>query len=117
MPHDIRTADGLSLHVTRWVPPTAPRGTVVLVHGLGEHAGRYTHVAAALNAAGWRVLACDQRGHGQSAGPRGGIAAPDSLLADLSRVLDSARAEQPGPLVLLGHSLGGLVVQRSRSTG
>ncbi|MBK7614828.1 MAG: alpha/beta hydrolase [Burkholderiales bacterium] len=108
----LQTSDSLALHLHCWPGPATPRGTVVLVHGLGEHAGRYTHVAAALNAAGWRVLACDQRGHGQSAGPRGGIAAPDSLLADLALVLDSARAEQPGPLVLLGHSLGGLVAAR-----
>jgi alpha-beta hydrolase superfamily lysophospholipase len=112
MPHDIRTADGLSLHITRWAPPTAPRGTVVLVHGLGEHAGRYAHVAAALTAARWQVLAYDQRGHGQSAGPRGGIAASDSLLADLAVVLDATRTAHPGPLVLLGHSLGGLLAAR-----
>ena len=108
----LQTHDGLALHLQHWPSPGAPRGTVVLVHGLGEHAGRYAHVAAALNAQGWRVLGYDQRGHGQSAGPRGGIAASDSLLADLALVLDTARAAHPGPLVLLGHSLGGLVAAR-----
>jgi alpha-beta hydrolase superfamily lysophospholipase len=112
MPHDLHTADGLSLHLTHSDAPAPGCGTVLIVHGLGEHAGRYAHVAAALNAQGWGVLGYDQRGHGQSAGPRGGIAAPHSLLADLALVLDSARAAHPGPLVLLGHSLGGLVVAR-----
>lgn len=108
----LHTPDGLALHLRLWPGPANPRGTVVLVHGLGEHAGRYTHVAAAMNATGWRVLAHDQRGHGLSAGPRGGVAAPHSLLADLALVLDAARAAHPGPLVLLGHSLGGLLAAR-----
>jgi len=112
MPTSLQTSDGLALHLQRWPGPANPHGTVVLVHGLGEHAGRYAHVAEALNAAGWQVLAHDQRGHGRSAGPRGGIAAPDSLMADLALVLDAARAGGPGPLVLLGHSLGGLVAAR-----
>ena len=112
MPTSLQTSDGLALHLQRWPGPANPHGTVVLVHGLGEHAGRYAHVAAALSAAGWQVLAHDQRGHGRSAGPRGGIAAPDSLMADLALVLDAARAGGPGPLVLLGHSLGGLVAAR-----
>jgi alpha-beta hydrolase superfamily lysophospholipase len=112
MPAPLPTPDGLPLHLHRWNAPAHPHGTVVLVHGLGEHAGRYAHVAATLNAAGWDVLAHDQRGHGRSGGPRGGIATPHSLLADLALVLDAARAAQPGPLVLLGHSLGGLVAAR-----
>lgn len=112
MPPTLTTADGLPLHLHHWPAPANPRGTVVVVHGLGEHAGRYAHVADALNAAGWQVLAHDQRGHGHSGGPRGGIAAPLSLLADLALVLDAARAAHPGPLVLLGHSLGGLVAAR-----
>lgn len=109
---NLTTADGLPLHLHHWPVPANPRGTVVLVHGLGEHAGRYAHVAAALNAAGWQVLAHDQRGHGRSGGPRGGMATPHSLLADLAQVLDAARATHPGPRVLLGHSLGGLVAAR-----
>lgn len=113
--HDIVTThDGLALRLSAWPAPApgTPRGTVLLVHGLGEHAGRYAHVAAALNAAGWAVLAYDQRGHGDSAGAQGDIAEPDSLLRDLAAVVDEARRRQPGPLVLLGHSMGGLVAAR-----
>jgi alpha-beta hydrolase superfamily lysophospholipase len=113
----LRTADGLALHRHSW--PLAPgasveraRGTLLLVHGLGEHAGRYAHVAEALNAAGWQVEAFDQRGHGLSDGARGVIPASDSLLADLALVVDQLRGARPGPLVLLGHSMGGAVAAR-----
>ncbi|MFO1341458.1 MAG: alpha/beta hydrolase, partial [Burkholderiaceae bacterium] len=108
----VQTGDGLALRLHEWSPGTAPRGQVLIVHGLGEHAGRYAHVAGALNAHGWQVLSYDQRGHGGSAGAQGDIATPDSLLDDLARVLDAVRVPSHGPLVLLGHSLGGLVAAR-----
>jgi len=112
MHHEIHTADGLTLRLHLWDVGIAPRGQVVIVHGLGEHGGRYARVAASLNAHGWRVVAYDQRGHGASQGARGVMGAPDSLLVDLARVLDVARAACDGPLVLLGHSLGGLIAAR-----
>ncbi|HSI58013.1 MAG TPA: lysophospholipase [Ideonella sp.] len=117
MPNDapVLTADGLLLHLRLWEPGAASRGQVLIVHGLGEHAGRYEAVAAALKAYGWRVAAYDQRGHGASEGERGVIAASDSLLCDLARVIDRVHAEPgrpPTPLILLGHSLGGLVAAR-----
>ena len=112
MPLSLRTADGLTLALGEWVPATASRGTVLVVHGLGEHMGRYAHVAAALCARGWRVFAYDQRGHGTSQGERGRLSTADALLVDLAAVIDAVRARSPGPLVLLGHSLGGLVVAR-----
>ena len=109
----VRTADGLALPLTRWPKPTGtPRGTVLIVHGLGEHAGRYAHVMAHLAANGWASVAYDQRGHGRAPGSRGGLPAPHSLLDDLGRVVARVRAIQPGPLVLLGHSLGGLIAAR-----
>jgi len=98
--------------VRRDWPSADARGTIVIVHGLGEHIGRYAHVAARLNANRWSVVGYDQRGHGASPGERGRIAAGDDLLADLAEVVDAVRAEASGPLVLLGHSLGGLVVAR-----
>ncbi|MFP5370123.1 MAG: lysophospholipase [Actinomycetes bacterium] len=107
--------DGVALHVRTWEPSGAARGTVVLVHGLGEHAGRYGHVAAPLSADGWRVVAHDHRGHGQSAGPRAGLAERDDLLVDLAQVVDEHRGD--GPLVLLGHSLGGTVAARFVAEG
>ena len=111
MGRTIRTRDGLALVRRDW-PSADARGTIVIVHGLGEHIGRYGHVAAHLNASRWSVVGYDQRGHGASPGERGRIAAHDDLLADLAALVDDVRAEASGPLVLLGHSLGGLVVAR-----
>ena len=111
MGQTVRTRDGLALARRDW-PSADARGTIVIVHGLGEHIGRYAHVAARLNASRWSVVGYDQRGHGESPGERGRIAADDDLLADLAAVVDAVRAEAKGALVLLGHSLGGLVVAR-----
>ena len=108
-----RTHDGLALQGRTW-PCRDARGTIVIVHGLGEHIGRYAHVAAAMNARRWRVVGYDQRGHGASEGARGRLGAVDDLLRDLAVVLDAVRADLDfvAPLALLGHSLGGLVVAR-----
>ena len=112
------TLDGLALHRLDGPPAQPPlRGTLLLVHGLGEHAGRYAHVMACLAGQGWAVVAYDQRGHGRSPGPRGAIAAPDSLLADLGAVIRQVRQGRPGPLLLLGHSMGGVVAGRFVAEG
>ena len=113
----LTTADGCRLHLQRWAAPgPAPsRGTVQIVHGLGEHIGRYAAVARALNAAGWHVVGHDQRGHGRSGGARGAVPAGPGLLADLSQVIDHVR--HPGCHVLLGHSMGGLVAARFVAEG
>jgi alpha-beta hydrolase superfamily lysophospholipase len=107
----VTTSDGLALAVRPW-PCAGARGHVLLVHGLGEHAGRYDTLARDLNAAGFAVTSYDQRGHGRSPGPRGVIPAPDSLCADLAAVIDALHAAGQPPTVLLGHSLGGLVAAR-----
>lgn len=105
------------LAVYDWALPASQLlGTVVLVHGLGEHAGRYGEVAAHLHQWGFAVRAYDHQGHGQSEGPRGDLLRPGSLQADLCRVIDDTR-QRPAlvdtPLILLGHSMGGLVVART----
>ena len=105
------------LAVHDWILPAAkPLGTVLLVHGLGEHAGRYGELAANLHQWGFAVRAYDQQGHGRSDGARGDLLRPGSLQADLCRVIDDTR-QQPAlmgsPLILLGHSMGGLVVART----
>ncbi len=108
-----RTHDDLALQGRAW-PCRDARGTIVIVHGLGEHIGRYAHVAASLNAHRWSVVGYDQRGHGASEGARGRLGAVDDLLVDLAGVVDAVRADPEfvAPLVLLGHSLGGLVAAR-----
>lgn len=108
----LRTYDGLALALREWPAAGTLRGTVLVVHGLGEHMGRYAHVVASLCAHGWHVFAYDQRGHGTSEGDRGRLSAADDLLVDLGVVIDAVRARSRGPMVLLGHSLGGLVVAR-----
>jgi len=116
----LRTRDHLGLHWRCWGPPAAQalRGRVLVVHGLGEHIARYDEVAHALTADGWQVHGYDQRGHGRSPGPRGGLRADDDLLADLGAAITKVRAEAPaGPLVLLGHSMGGAVAARFVAEG
>jgi alpha-beta hydrolase superfamily lysophospholipase len=109
----ITAGDGTRLARRLWSPRHEdPRGTVLIVHGLGEHGGRYGHVAAWLVARGWRVSAYDHRGHGASEGARGRLRRSDDLLTDLAVLVDAERAGSPGPLVLLGHSMGGLVAAR-----
>ncbi|MCK9688765.1 alpha/beta hydrolase [Scleromatobacter humisilvae] len=111
------TDDGLALHLRVWPAANASRGVAVLVHGLGEHIDRYDHVARRLNGLGFDVVGYDHRGHGRSPGQRGGMPADESLCADLGRVLYAARESFPGPLVLIGHSLGGLIAGRFVAEG
>jgi alpha-beta hydrolase superfamily lysophospholipase len=112
----LTTSDGLKLQWREW-PCDDARGTVLIVHGLGEHIGRYEHVAAQLLRGGWHVVGYDQRGHGASEGPRGRLHHPDDLLRDLALVIDAVRARLRGPLLLLGHSMGGLVAARMVAAG
>jgi alpha-beta hydrolase superfamily lysophospholipase len=87
------------------------RADVLLTHGLGEHTGRYAHVAAALAGRGIRLLAYDLRGHGRSSGRRGDVERYEDFLDDLCAV--SAQAPWSGrPVFLFGHSLGGQVTLR-----
>ncbi len=106
-------SDGDNLALQDWpLDPGQPlRGVVIVVHGLGEHAGRYDHVARRLNHWGFAVRGYDQYGHGESGGPRGGLTSDDRLLDDLTDIVDSTRLrmKKGTPLILLGHSMGGLV--------
>lgn len=107
----LATRDGLALHRHHW-PCAGARGHVLVVHGLGEHGGRYAALAHDLVAAGYEVSAYDHRGHGRSGGARGVIARADSLCDDLATVVDALQSEGRPPTVLLGHSMGGLVAAR-----
>jgi alpha-beta hydrolase superfamily lysophospholipase len=112
----VTTDDGLALHVREWpAARPAPRGTVWILHGLGEHIGRHDDVAQELAAAGWRVVGHDQRGHGRSPGARGRLGDSHDLLRDLACVLDATSTT--GPRVLLGHSMGGVTAARFVAEG
>jgi lysophospholipase len=96
-----------------WTPAEAARGAIVLVHGVGEHSGRYEHVVARLLDEGYAVHASDHRGHGRSDGPRAFIEDMDDVVADVDTLVNRAVASHPGvPLFMLGHSMGGLISLR-----
>jgi alpha-beta hydrolase superfamily lysophospholipase len=105
--------DGDNLAVQDWPAPesVAPRGMVLLVHGLGEHAGRYHAIAQRLNSWGFTVRGYDHYGHGESDGVRGALPREARLVEDLIDMIGSTRKRMPAgaPLILLGHSMGGLV--------
>lgn len=91
-----------------WFPDGESRATVVIAHGLGEHGGRYQHVAAELVGKGMTVYAIDHRGHGRSGGPRAFLDRWRNAVADLDQLVELARRKSAGrPLFLLGHSMGG----------
>jgi acylglycerol lipase len=106
-----QTEDALRLYAQGWQPETKPKGVVCLVHGLGEHSGRYVHLAAFLNQAGYVLLAFDLRGHGKSEGQRGYAPGYEALLNDIAHLLEEATERYPDrPRFLYGHSLGGNLV-------
>ena len=101
--------DGKALFRRAWLPPD-PQRVLVVVHGFGEHCGRYEELATWFAHRGFAVHAYDQRGHGRTPGARGDIGRFDLLLDDVARMLDFAADSHPGlPLILLGHSMGGLI--------
>lgn len=113
--HSIKTADGTRLHLRHW-PHAGPRGTVLIVHGLGEHIGRYEHVAEWLGARDFAALGYDHRGHGRSDGRRGVIPRRRTLENDLCFVAEELRPQR-GPLIVLAHSLGGGVAAGAVARG
>lgn len=109
-------ADGTALFYREWLVADA-RGAVELVHGLGEHGGRYTELAQLMNRNGLSVRIHDHRGHGRSGGVRGSLARQDDLLTDLRQVFDDFCQQQQTIPFLFGHSLGGLVAARFATGG
>lgn len=111
------TRDGITQLQRRWrLAPSdlssdqavVPRSAVILVHGIGEHSGRYDHVGRFLAVQGHDVLAFDNRGFGQSGGRRGHVDSFEQFLDDVEDLVIERR-QLGAPVVLLGHSLGGLI--------
>ena len=101
------------VHVRRWDPDGAPAAAVFFVHGYAEHGGRYAHVAQAFCERGWTVAAADHVGHGRSDGERAVIWDFEDVVSDLGAAVDAVTAEHPNlPVVMLGHSMGGLITAR-----
>lgn len=105
----LRAADGSELFRRAWLP-AAPRRVLVVVHGFGEHSGRYEEFASWFARRGFAVHAADLRGHGRTPGRRGHVADFELLLDDLDGLLAFVSQQHPGlATTLLGHSMGGLL--------
>jgi alpha-beta hydrolase superfamily lysophospholipase len=105
-----QSRDGLRLYAQEW-PPECTDAVVCLVHGLGEHSGRYAHVAERLNQSGYSVLTFDLRGHGKSGGQRDYTPSFEAFMDDIDLLLGEAERRHPSlPCFLYGHSLGGILV-------
>lgn len=103
--------DSLELYHLAWLPDGEPKAVFVVVHGYGEHSGRYLNPVNYFVPRGLALYAYDLRGHGKSPGPRGHIVHFGEYLADTNAFLKLVRQLNPGhKLFLLGHSLGGLIV-------
>lgn len=114
MEYSIPLADGLCAHVRHFPAVEPARGTLVLVHGALEHGAYYEHVAARFVSWGWNAVVPDLRGLGQSGGPRMHVTDFEQYLSDLDRVLDDTAGS--APVLLLGHSMGGLIAIRYAQT-
>lgn len=106
-------AGSVRIHYRCWTVPS-PRAVVLVAHGLGEHSGRYEELARDFARAGLSTYALDHRGHGRSDGKRGHVRSFLRYLQDLERLRRRAVGSAGGtvPVLILGHSLGGLIVIR-----
>ena len=103
--------DGITFHVQGWEPDNDnPKALIALVHGLGEHTGRYTHVAKVMTDADYALVGFDLRGHGKSGGARGHAPSLEAYMQDIRQFFRYLVQRYPGiPHFLYGHSLGGLL--------
>ncbi len=100
--------DGIKFYEFGWEPDAKPKAVVGLVHGHGEHVGRYAHVGEAFAKAGYALVGFDARGHGKTSGPRGHTPSYDALMDDIADFLAQMQTRYPGlPRFLYGHSMGG----------
>ncbi len=104
------TKDQLKLFAQAWTPEGEVKAVLALVHGIGEHSGRYQEVARLLSREGYAMIGFDLRGHGRSEGPRGHFSYSEAL-EDVDRLIEEAQKLCPEkPIFLYGHSMGGNLV-------
>jgi alpha-beta hydrolase superfamily lysophospholipase len=107
----LESAGGLKLYAQRWRPPGQPRAAVAIVHGIGEHSGRFKNIVHHLVPRGHAVYSVDLRGHGRSPGQRGHLMSWSEYREDVKALLGWISAQEPGlPVFIYGHSMGGLIV-------
>ncbi len=111
-----KSFDGLEMFGRGWIPEGQPKAVITLVHGLGEHCGRYDHVGKMLVENGYALLAFDLRGHGKSGGQRGHAPSIEAFMKDIDEMLAQASARYPGvPQFIYGHTRQqGIRCQRQR---
>lgn len=107
-----KSSDEITFFIRGWEPEHGePKGLVALVHGLGEHTARYSHVGKVIAKAGYALVGFDLRGHGKSGGPRGHASSLDEYMQDIRQFFRLMEERYPEiPHFLYGHSLGGLLV-------
>ncbi|MBU1078799.1 MAG: lysophospholipase [Spirochaetes bacterium] len=106
-----KSEDGLTLYFQGWEPDRRKKGVICLVHGIGEHSGRYEHLAERLVKDHFALISFDLRGHGNSEGQKGYIPSYNAVMKDISLLIKEAKKRYPGlSLFLYGHSLGGSLV-------
>lgn len=101
------TTDGTELFTRTWAPEN-PRYDLLLVHGIGEHSGRWTEPTSHLVARGANVFTYDMRGHGRSGGDRIDVETFEQFYSDIAEMATATVVKSGRPWVLYGHSLGGL---------
>jgi len=102
---------GLELYYQKWLPEGSPLAILAIVHGFGEHSGRYSTVVNHLTSRGFAIYGFDHRGHGRSPGQRGHINAWDEYRGDVNAFLKTIQAQNPQEAIfLMGHSMGALIV-------
>lgn len=107
----LQRGPGQDLYYQRWRPDQDAKAALVIVHGFGEHSGRYKNIVNTLVPEGFAVYSFDNRGHGKSFGKRGHIDQWEDFRSDVFAFLQLVAEKQPNiPLFLMGHSLGGLIV-------
>lgn len=111
--------EGRPVSITGYHFPTDnPSHVVCLIHGIGEHMGRYKRMAEHFNRSGIALVGMDLRGHGSSAGPRGGTAPRTEILSDIDALINKVESFYPNvPIVLYGHSMGGNIALDFRARG
>jgi len=103
----LTSKDNLKLYAVKWLVDE-PKFNICLIHGLGEHSNRYSHVAEFYNSKGANVYALDLRGHGQSEGKRGCGPNLDSFLDDIALLITEMKSGSPDlPWIMYAHSMGG----------
>ena len=112
----LHSTDGTRLALRAWPVPNAPI-TFAVVHGLGEHSGRYERFARGMAPFGMATYALDLRGHGKSAGQRGHVESWGQWVDDAAAFVAQVQGQTPGEVVPLGHSFGGVVMLSAVRSG